>query len=199
MQRSRLRKLLRLLKEEPQLLKTGRFGKGLWPVDAELGQWMYWLIRSHGLKSGLEVGAGVGFSTMWMAEAFRENEGKMLSCEYFMPKVQEWERMMCRFFGVQYCHNVQIVPSEFTRLLSHLRPRSLDFVFFDQRKTDYLPHLEVILPYLKKDAFICADNVLSHPQECRAYLKWIRHQSCFSSETIALGAGLEVTRFTSEG
>lgn len=199
MQRSRLSKLLHLLNKEPHLLKTGRFGKGLWPVDSELGQWMYWLIRSEGLRSGLEVGAGVGFSTMWMAEAFRENGGKMLSCEYFMPKVEEWERMMRRFLGSNYDKNVQIVPSEFTRLLRHLRPRSIDFVFFDQRKTDYLPHLKLLLPYLKKGAFICADNILSHPDECREYLTWVRDHSCFLSETISLGAGLEITRFTSEG
>jgi predicted O-methyltransferase YrrM len=181
--------------QEAQLLSTGKFGTGLWPVDEEIGQYMFDMIVKEGLIYGVEVGAGVGFSTFWLAEAFRENRGFLLSFEYFLPKVEQWEMHMRQFFGKNYQGFVDIVPSEVTRWIAHAGRKKLDFLFFDQRKRDYLPHLKQFLPLLKKGALICVDNVLSHPKPCAEYLDFVRTDQRFESTLFSQGAGLEVSRF----
>ena len=143
------RKIECLYKNCEQLIGSGRFGKGLWPVDPGIGQFMYWLIRLNNLKYGLEVGAGVGISTAWLNEAFIVNRGKLISFEYFLPKVEQWERHMSALFGNEYESGVEMVPSEFGRWVKYAGKRRFDFVFFDQRKEHYLRHLKLILPKLK--------------------------------------------------
>lgn len=184
-----LKDISRLYAKEHDLLNSGQFGKGLWPVDMEIGQFLAFLIRFYRLLRGIEVGAGVGMSTGWLARGFESTGGKLTSFEYFPPKVRGWEKNMSGF------SSVELVPTEFSKWLEHSGREKLDFVFFDQRKSDYLPHLQMILPKLKKGAFICADNVLSHPQPCQDYLDIVRKNKRFESACLEIGAGLEVTRY----
>jgi predicted O-methyltransferase YrrM len=195
MDKGRFRQLLRMLNGESDLLETGKFGQGLWPVDVEFGQMMYWLIKLRGLKRGIEVGAGVGYSTLWIAQALYENGGKLVTFEYFSPKIDQLERHLSRFFGNNYQKFIDIVPAEITRGIPHLGAEKFDFVFFDQRKSDYLPHLKKLLPKLKKGAYICADNVLSHEKASMPYLDFVRNSSQFKSQLIKGGAGLEMSRY----
>lgn len=190
-----LKKLLRLYANSDVLLKSRRFGEGLWPLDPAVGQVLHTLIRTHGLSRGLEVGAGIGYSTAWFVEAFRATKGSLISLEYFLPKVAQWERHMNYIFSEQFEQVVQLIPSEFTKWLTKAGPGKFDFVFFDQRKMDYLPHLKLLLPKLKKGAFITADNVVSHAHECQDYLDFVKKDRRFESFTLQLGQGLEITRY----
>ena len=197
MKQSDLRAILRMSAGSDRLLQTGAFGQGLWPVEDEVGQFLAHVIRFFDLKSGIEVGSGVGYSTLWLGMAFRENAGHLISFEYFLPKVRQWELHMDRIFGPDYSDVVNIVPSDVLRWIPRQRRSSLDFVFFDQRKGDYLSHLQQLLPLLKKGAFICADNVDSHPDETANYRSFLQKDRRFETCTFHLGAGLEVSRFTS--
>lgn len=210
-----LRNIEKLYKNCDQLLSTGRFGEGLWPVSPEVGHFMYWLIRFYKLKRGVEVGAGVGFSTAWLVASsfaplrpltpYKGNQPtpakevvdsfKLISLEYYLPKVEQWEKHMQKLFGNEYEQIVQIVPSEFTRWIKYKSREKYDFVFFDQRKEHYLSHLKLILPSLKKGAFICADNVISHADACREYLDFVKNDKSFVSVTLELGDGVEVSRY----
>lgn len=188
-------RLQKLYQDESKLIETGKFGSGLWPIDQSLGYFLNRLIRLFDLKKGLEVGAGVGYSTIWMASAFKETAGKLASLEFFPPKVLQWEDHMKTVFGSSYLHFVDVIPSSFERASEHFGTKKFDFVFFDQRKSDYLKHLQVLLPKIKKGAFICADNVISHQEPCLEYLNFVRKDPRFSSTLIEQGAGLEVSRY----
>ena len=190
-----LMKIQLLYKKSDQLLKSGQFGEGFWPIDPFLGQFLSLLIQQYGLKNGVEIGAGVGYSTSWLAAGFRETQGKLVCLEYFFPKVEQWERHMKSLFGKDYGETVQIVPSDFRKWIRHIGRRKIDFVFLDHRKNEYLESLHLLLPHLKKGAFICADNVLSHEKACREYLDFVRTDKRFQSFVVPLEEGLEVTRY----
>lgn len=190
-----LRSIERLYKNCDQLVDSDRFGKGLWPVDQVIGQILCSLIKSYGLKRGIEVGAGVGYSTAWLASGFQETGGLLTSLEYFLPKVEQWEKHMTQLFGGGYGDFVEMVPSDLRKWIDGAGRQKFDFVFFDQRKGDYLEHLKLILPKLKKGAFICADNVISHADACSDYLDFVRGDERFESVCVELGAGLEITRY----
>ena len=189
--------ILRMYAKEQDLLKTGRFGQGLWPVDMSIGQFMEYVIRFYGLKRGIEVGAGVGMSTGWLVSGFLVTGGKLTSFEYFPPKVEQWEKNFKKYLdvGAQNFEPVQLVPADMAKWLKHAGREKFDFVFFDQRKSNYFQHLQLILPKLKKGAIICADNVLSHPEPCQDYLDFVRTNKHFESVCLEIGAGLEVSRY----
>jgi len=196
-----LRKLLCLYKKSDQLLKSGRFGEGLWPLHPASGQFIHWLIRFHGLTRGLEVGAGIGFSTAWIVSALlsppcKGVEGSLVSLEYFLPKVKQWEKHMRLLFGEGYEKTVTMIPSSFELWLRNAGRKKFDFVFFDQRKEDYLAHLKLLLPRLKKGAFIVADNVISHAKFCQDYLDFVKKDRRFRSVTLDIGQGIEVSQFS---
>lgn len=192
-----IHKILQISSKSHQLLKSGQFGQGLWPVDPELGQLMYWLIRSKNLKKGIEVGAGVGYSTFWIAQALQENDGKLTTFEYFPPKIAQLEKHLTHYFGKNYEEFISLVPADLTRAVKHLGPQKFDFVFFDQRKSDYLSHLLLLLPKLKKGAYICADNVSSHKKAAQEYLNFVKEDQRFESIVLESGAGMSITRFVS--
>ncbi|MDZ4216867.1 MAG: hypothetical protein U1C97_00940 [Candidatus Gracilibacteria bacterium] len=183
-----------MYKKSDQLLASGHFGEGLWPVDMESGQMMNWLIRFFSLKRGVEVGAGVGYSTGFLVSGFLVTGGKLVSLEYFLPKVEQLEMHLKALFGTEYGQSVQIVPSSFERWIVQPGAEKYDFVFFDQRKGDYLPHLKMLMPKLKKGAFICADNVLSHRDECQDYLNFVRGDKRFESVRFESEQGMELSR-----
>lgn len=47
-------------------------------IEPEAGKFMGLLIRLTGAKRVLEIGSGVGYSALWLGEAVRETEGKLL-------------------------------------------------------------------------------------------------------------------------
>lgn len=190
-----LRKIQSLYKKSDQLLASGQFGTGLWPVDPVVGHFLMQLIIQYGLKNGLEIGAGVGYSSGWLGAGFQVTGGKLTSLEYFLPKVHQWEKHMKYLFGSPFDGHVEIVPSDFRKWVKHLGRKKLDFVFLDHRKNEYLESLQALLPHLKKGAFVCADNVTSHPKECAEYLKFVRNDKRFESATLEMGQGLELSRY----
>ena len=196
MQKTFLRKIENLYKKSDQLLATGKFGEGLWPLHAVTGEFLFYLIRFFKLRKGIEVGAGVGYSSAWFAAALKETRGHLLSFEYYLPKVKQWEVHMKNLFGQNFLDFVTMVPSEFEKSMGHLKRNRgfFDFVFFDQRKEDYFSHLKLLLPSLQKGCFIAADNVISHQGFCQEYLEFVKTDLRFMSVTLPIGQGLEISR-----
>jgi len=191
-----LKKILSLYKKSDQLLKSGKFGEGLWPLDPFVGQLLEELILTKKLKRGLEVGAGIGYSTIWFTSAFEETGGRLVALEYFLPKVKELEKNLRSFFGLQYEQTVQVVPTDIKKLVPKLSKGSkFDFIFFDQRKFEYLTHLKELIPFFKTGTYIAADNVISHANECQDYLNFVKNDRRFESVTIELGQGMELSRY----
>ena len=50
-------------------------------VDKEVGTLFSILVRASGARNILEIGTGVGYSTIWLSVAVRENRGKVLTIE----------------------------------------------------------------------------------------------------------------------
>src|SRR5690606_41561695 len=115
--------------------------------------------------------------------------------EYVLPKVKQWEKHMKSLFGPDFEQIMQIAPTDFRKWINHLGAKKLDFVFLDHRKNEYLESLQVLLPHLRKGAFVCADNVVSHAKECQAYLDFVRKDLRFKAVTLEIGQGLELCRY----
>ena len=67
-----------------------------------------------------------------------------------------------------------------------------DCVFFDADRISAPKQLEILMPKLKPDAILLADNVLSHPGEIANYLSAVAGLVGFSSVTVPIGKGLNI-------
>lgn len=141
-------RLLRELEKEAEREKIPIVG----PVVGEL---LYVLARAVGARRILELGTASGYSTLYLAEACRESDGKVVTLE-LSPDM-----------AARACHNVEtagLKPFVDVRVGDALKTISgmeapFDVIFIDIEKKDYLralPHCERLL---HKGGLLLADNV----------------------------------------
>ena len=70
---------------------------------------------------------------------------------------------------------------------------AFDVVFLDAAKSDYEELFKLVLPLVEPGALIVADNVLSHADTLTPYSEARQSDPNFSSVTVPLDRGLELT------
>ena len=57
-------------------------------ITRNIGLFYNILLRSNAAKNILEIGTSVGYSTIWFAEAMKENKGSIISLEQDPKKIE---------------------------------------------------------------------------------------------------------------
>jgi caffeoyl-CoA O-methyltransferase len=138
-------------------------GMNIPPRDGRL---LYNLILSRGYKRGLEIGTSNGYSTLWLALAFRETGGEVITLEIEEPSGME-ARENFKKSGLDGVIDSRIVDAfeEIPRIEDQF-----DFVFIDAWKPDYPRFLKLLRDRVSPGGAITAHNVLSHGSDMRAFL-----------------------------
>ena len=160
-------------------------------VDEQVGKLFSILIKTSGAKNILEIGTGVGYSTIWLALAAKHNRGKVLTIE----RNSNHARVAGEYFKKANLKNINILNGEALVLLQNLDEK-FDFVFIDATKDEYIYYIKLISTQLMKPALIVADNAISHANEVSDYLDYVRTDENISSVLIPIRAGLEVSYFS---
>ena len=183
--------LWKTLKEEELRQRLDEF---LLPVGRAAGTLMNLIIRGANARRILEVGSSYGYSTVWLAEAARATDGRVISLELRAAKTEYARAQLAR---AQLEHVVEFrVGDALTSLAQLAGP--FDFVLIDLWKDLYVPVFEQLYPKLAAGAIIVADNMLqpeSAQPHARAYRERVRVAPGMSSVLLAVGNGLEVSRY----
>jgi predicted O-methyltransferase YrrM len=134
----------------------------------------------------LEVGGSSGLSTIALAAAARATGGRLVSIEV-EPSRQALARQ--RVAGLGLGDRVDFVLADAGHVLGQYD--ELDFVLIDCEKEDYERFLSFLR--LAPGALVVADNILSH--NLGQYVSAVRGYPGVESVTLAIGKGLEVSRF----
>jgi len=159
-------------------------------VNKDVGKLFSILIKTSGSKNILEIGTGVGYSTIWLALAAKKNRGNVLTIE----KDSDHARIAGEYFKSADLKNVTILHGDALVLLRNLDEK-FDFVFIDAAKDQYLDYLKLIHTKLMKPSLIVADNAISHVEAVSDYLDYVRTEKNITSVLIPIRAGLEVSYF----
>ncbi len=157
-------------------------------VDKEVGTLFSILIRASRARNILEIGTGVGYSTIWLSIAARENEGKVLTIE----RDRGHAEVAGKYFRKADLDNINVLNGDALVLLQTIDEK-FDFVFIDAAKDEYIDYIKAIYPKLVKPSLIVADNAISHVEVVSDYLDYVRNDKNISSVLIPIRAGLEVS------
>ena len=175
-------------------------GHGVVPIDSTRGRFLELLARMTNPDRVLEIGSGVGYSTLWFMKGMSAR-GKLDAIEVD-AEVVEVLRGITKKAGLQSRIRIHHGPA-----LAILRKKSgpYDLVFIDADKDEYPAYLDQALRLTRAGSVILADNMLwggatVHGDSRRPgvdgiveYTKRIFADKRLSSIIIPLGDGLGVS------
>ncbi len=155
------------------------------------------LVKSLKPKTVLEVGGSYGYSTVWLAEAAQSVGGKLITLEIH-PQKQQYSRQAIAKAGLS--GSVDFRLGDACEIIAQL-PGPFDFVLLDLWKDFYIPCFDLFYPKLSSGAIVVADNMI-YPELTRAeaskYRAHVRTKPYIDSILLAVGGGLEVSRFVKD-
>ena len=161
-------------------------------VGYETALFLNALAKSARSKIILELGTSYGYSTVFLAEAAKANDGLVISLEIHPDKVTFAQQKIAEAGLSDF---VEFRKGDALEILAG-SSESFDLVLLDIWKRFYLPCFELFYPKLSPGAWVIADNMLHPPEfkpEAAAYRKRIRETQSFDSVLIPIGSGIETS------
>lgn len=163
-------------------------------MDPAAAKFLSMLVMSNKAQTIVEIGSGVGYSTLWLAYAASITNGKVITCEIDPAKADETRANLTKANLSGY---VEVLTGD-ARTLLRQRQEAIDFVFIDAEKGQYETYFDVVYKRMKLGAMLVADNVVSHENELADYVTYMQNHPNLESVTVPLGRGLEITVKISE-
>lgn len=97
----------------------------------------------------LEIGSAIGYSTLFFTKKIARRNGHLLSFELSLPSYKECLYHTSLFLSPKEKTHLTVFPFDITKIsLYQFLSHSLDFVFVDGRKSQYLTYLKFLEPFL---------------------------------------------------
>jgi len=157
------------------------------------GQFLYETALAGKAKNIVEFGTSFGISTIYLAQALKENGGgKLISTEIEPTKCTKAEKNIKEAGLSNY---VEIRKGDAMQTLQDIS-EPVDMVFLDGWKELYLPVLKLLIPKLSDKAIVIADNIYSFKKDLLPYKNFVQ-TTCknFTSVTLPFKSGIEYSVF----
>jgi predicted O-methyltransferase YrrM len=156
--------------------------RNLAPVSAEF---LSVLASGVGARKIVEIGGSSGISTIALAAAAQQTQGKLISLEIEPVRQAESKQTIAKLGLSDF---VDFRLGDAAQALPQLK--DVEFVLIDCEKQDYIRFFDML--HLRPGAIVLADNILSH--HLTDYVAHVRAQQGAASVTLTIGQGLELTR-----
>ena len=211
---SRIMKVLTELEKQSTLERSGlaevSHEDSMLAITGDTGKFFSILLSSMNAKKILEVGTSVGYSTLWLAYSFYQNEenshspkGKITTIDNNPLKAK---KAATNFKNAGISDIIEIIEGNAIEVLKQLsnyvndnsgdQSKYFDFIFLDADKENLPEYFDLAISIVKKGGVIVTDNVL-YPEEYRPsmskYVEHIRKKDCVKSVTVPIGHGEEVS------
>jgi predicted O-methyltransferase YrrM len=180
--------LARTHREPPSLLleleQHGR-REDLPIIERETGRLLSTMVHAMQANRVLEIGTGIGYSTLWMALALPP-AGKIWTIDdnrdYSETARDYWTR-------ADVVDAIEVIHQPALEVLPSFSARNLDIVFIDGRKDEYADYLELCVPLLKRSGLLIIDDVL-HPLVDPDFHKMFARYPGIDATILPLGDGV---------
>jgi caffeoyl-CoA O-methyltransferase len=159
------------------------------PVKPSTGRFLFVLAAPQTGCEVLEVGAGRGHSTIWLAAGARYLGGRVVSLEQDPDVAEEWRGNIAAAGLDEWAELIEGDALETLAALEDI----FDVVFLDATKDEYERYFAFVRKLVDPGGLIVADNVLSHKEVLGAYSRARQRDPTLVSVTVPLDNGLELT------
>jgi predicted O-methyltransferase YrrM len=194
------RLILQMARFLPALLRRGelpweRLGNRLddkyIAIDRSQGIFCYLLARALGARQIVEFGTSYGLSTIYLAQAVRDNGGgRVIGTEWVPAKAQRARENLSEAGLLEF---VDLRVGDALETLRDL-DAPVDFMLNDGFPPSQLPVLRLVAPRLRVGAVVVTDNVGAFWANATAYLDWVRDPANgFASAMLEMKQGTELS------
>ena len=139
----------------------------LWSVPQKSAKVVEALVALSGAKMVVEIGTSAGYAALYLAEGAKHNKGLVYTIELLKQK----SALAREHFKLAKAKNIVLVEGEASQSLKEWNKGTIDFVFLDADKENYGKYLDLLLPLMKKNALIVADNINDYGHMMEDYLQ----------------------------
>jgi predicted O-methyltransferase YrrM len=171
-----------------------RLDEFLLSVGPYSGQLLNLLAKEMRARTIVEVGTSYGYSTLWLADAARKTDGRVITFDLHAAK-QDYAREAIRKAGLADVVDFQLGDARETLAAFD---GTIDFVLLDLWKDLYIPSFDLLYPKLNPGAVVVEDNMLFPEHTLKEALEYRRHVRAMpniESVLLQVGSGLEVSRY----
>lgn len=161
----------------------------MWSVPRRSAELLRQYVLDRKAKTILELGTSSGYSTIWLASAAKENDGKVYTIEIAKPKIAFAQKYI-KEAGLD--NFVEIIEGDIDEVLKSW-DKPIDLAFLDADKVKYKNYLEQIELFLNKGAVVIADNVTDYGYLMPDYLSYVKDGGKYDSTLLQMDNGLMVS------
>lgn len=166
-------------------------------LETETAALLSWLIRLTKSKEVLEFGTCIGYSSIFMAEAVKENGGHITTIESALNHYIEASE---NILNSGYSEIITLINGDAAIEIDKL-DRQFDFIFQDSKKQIYPLMLESIISKTVNGGIIVADDTLFEPlgmpekysRYTDEYNQLVFNDSRLVSTILPIGSGLTIS------
>ncbi|NHM30890.1 O-methyltransferase [Neobacillus terrae] len=135
----------------------------------------------------MKIGTSNGFSTLWLADSVSENEGKVTTVEYSPSKAEMAKSNFEKAIMEKW---INLIVQDAGEYIKELQRDSIDMIFLDSDRKEYVEWWEHLRTILKKNGLIVVDNIISHQTELQDFMNLVHNDKNFKTYQSNIGKGL---------
>ncbi len=155
-------------------------------VEPATAQLLAVLIRAIRPRAVLELGTSNGYSTLWLADAVRATDGRLVSTDIDPRRSAEAARNLDRA-GLRDLVELRVQDAAVT--LRDSADATWDIIFLDAERPAYTSYWPDLVRALKPAGLLVVDNAISHADEVREFRELVRAEELVSEALAPTGAG----------
>jgi len=163
-------------------LKQYGLAKNIPNISGKVGNFLNCIIKISKAKTGLEIGCANGYSTIWLAEAFERNEGKLTSIDFSVPSIKQAQENIKKT-GLNEV--VEFKCGDALKIIPQLKQK-FDFIFLDAQKGNYHLFWNLIKTKIHAESIVIADDVIKFPEKTAKFMEQIKKEAEFYNQILPL-------------
>jgi predicted O-methyltransferase YrrM len=160
-----------------------------WNICAAIGALLNIVAKAAKAESVLEIGTSNGYSTIWLADAVRVQNGKVVSIDISSERLRLAEKNLRQAGLARY---VELVHGDALDVIPKLEA-TFDLVFIDAEKSEYYQYLKLSFDKVKDNGLIVAEDVSAYRDSMRDFLAEITSSDRLETVIIPYDDGISLS------
>ena len=156
-------------------------------VEPESALFLAMQIHIQQSKEILEIGTSTGYSTLWLAHAAQQTQGRVTTLEIDPARTAQAQHH-AQELGLDDVIDFWVGDAQ--KYLAKAT-QQYDFIFLDAERDAYVGYWAFLQKMLNPcGGVLIVDNVISHAAQVKCFIELIENDPRFISMTLPIGAGL---------